>query len=254
MATPAASLRFAPIAAVRPSICTRNFSPGGARNHRSCPASYFFQLHAQWLKEFNATHCHTGRGMNGRAPLDVMDELLPPSERKAPADLEQFEWLFWDRVDRVVRNCRIELGNQVYTGADDSAMQTLYLLNHERIYIARDPDDVACAMAFDLDGKPIALLHCLELAEHGPVSEDKIRAISRFRNRSYRELKQAWELVRSGVPTFPEELAQRAGLPPKPVQTLAARPRLVAAATAPSAAPTYVEDDAREVLALMKEN
>jgi len=218
-------------------------------------ASRFFQLHRQWLLEFNATHCHTGRGMEGRAPLDVMNELLPAEQRKIPSDLEQFEWLFWDRDDRVVRNCRIELGNHTYTGADESAMQALYLVNHERISIARDPDDVGCAIAFDGDGKPLALLHSQELTEHGPISADKIKAISRFRNRSYRELQQAWAVVQSGVPTEVELLAQRAGLPPpSSPQILPPRMRAAAAGIAPSAAPTYVEDDAREVLALMKEN
>ncbi|MBZ5627731.1 MAG: Mu transposase C-terminal domain-containing protein [Acidobacteriia bacterium] len=217
------------------------------------PASYFFQLHRQWVLEFNATHCHTGRGMDGRAPLDVMNELLPAEQRKIPSDLEQFEWLFWDREDRVVRNCRIELGNHTYTGADESAMQALYLVNHERISVARDPDDVGCAIAFDDDGKPLALLHSQELTEHGPISADKIKAISRFRNRSYRELQQAWLMVQSGVPTEIEMLAQRAGAPPQPSpQILPPRPRAMMAA--PSAAPTYVEDDAREVLALMKGN
>ena len=221
------------------------------------PASYFFQLHRQWVVEFNATHCHNGRGMNGRAPLDVMNELLPVEQRRIANDLAKLEWLFWDREDRVVRNCRVELSNHTYTGADEGAMQALYLANHERIWIARNPDDVGCAIALDSDGKPLALLHSQELTEHGPISEDKIKAISRFRNRSYRELRQAWAMVQSGVPTEVELLAQRAGAPQQAqLQILPPRARVASAphALAASAAPTYVEDDAREVLALMKEN
>ena len=201
----------------RPDVCReaekqhKLFEKGDRQSSPFIPASAFVALHRQWTYEFNSTHAHGGRGMEKRAPLDVMNELLPAGQRRIP-DMAQLEPLFWDRVERKVSNCKIDDRGYSYEGIDAAAAAAMYLANDSRIMVARDPHDRAYALALDGDGRLIARLHCQELVARGPQSEDAVKAVSRFRHRVFRAGKQYWNLVQQGVPTEIELLAERARL------------------------------------------
>ncbi len=230
---------------------------GERRDTPLIAASIFIQLHQQWTQEFNAAHPHSGRGMNGRAPLEVMNELAPPAQRQIPNMLE-LEPLFWDRLDRTVANAMIKIGRWEYEGADSESAAAMYLANGQIIRVARDPADIAFAVACDSEGRAIARLQCKELVARGPQSLDKIQAIQKLRGRLNRASRQFWKVARAGVPTELELLAERGGIVPATIEAIApalpdgaavARPRPVETSTA-----VYKNDVVRELRALLNED
>ena len=176
-------------------------------------ASEFVMLCRYWTEEFNATHCHSGQGMNGRTPYEVMDELLPPSQRRM-IDIVQIAELFWERQDRVVSNATVQLSNMTYCGADETSARAMYLANGSKVRVAFDPENAGQAVAYELtDGKPLARLQCQQLVARGPESAEAIANMTTWRNRLRRASKESWRLITSGVPTEIEFLRDRAGLP-----------------------------------------
>jgi transposase InsO family protein len=179
------------------------------------PASRFIALYQQWLKEFNCGHEHSGRGMNDRAPFEVMEELLPPGQRKIP-DMAELQPLFWDRRELTVTNCAVQIWKHPYRPAldDEEGIRRMYGVNGTRVQVACNPDDVAFALAYDAEtGKFLAHLVAQELVERGPQSQEQIQAVMRIGRRLQREIREAWSFIRYGVPSEMELLAERAGLP-----------------------------------------
>lgn len=179
------------------------------------PASHFMALCGQWLDEYNRTHEHGGLGMDGRAPLDVMDELLPLAQRRIPA-MAELAPLFWDEQRRKVRNGKVELDGATYSAPldDEQAQQNMYLANARTVVVRRDPQDASRALAFE-DGPSGALLARLEsdeLRAQGPIPEDELRAHLRLRARLDRAAKKAADAMAYGVPREIDLLADRAGL------------------------------------------
>ena len=244
----------------RPDTCRE-----AERLHRLClkgerkdspfmPASHFIALHRQWTEEFNSTHEHGGRGMEERSPYAVMNELLPPENRIIP-DMAELEPLFWDRVERIVSNCKIERDGIEYEAGDEADAAAMYLANGTKVLVARDPEDTSRALALNQDGQLIARLHSKELAVRGPQSEDAIKGISRLRGHLIKAGKRFWKLAEHGVPKEIGLLAARAkAVPPASdsLKPIANRLALAAAVGNTSPRPLYTEDIVERVRAALR--
>lgn len=192
----------------------KEFLAGRRRESPLPGAKFFIQLHAQWLQEYNATHSHSGRGMNGRAPMAVMDELLPVSERKIP-DMAELEPLFWDVRECKVTNCKVQVNNATYSAVQDPQdQQSMYLANGETVAVHCDPNDMASALAFENvpNGKLLARLVSDELAAQKPITHDEVKAMIRQRARLRKASNQAVAILTNGVPSEIDLLAQRGQL------------------------------------------
>jgi hypothetical protein len=210
------------------------------------PASEFALLLRAWVNEYNRLHPHTGRGMNGRAPLDVMDELLPPAER-TPVDIMRMEEAFWAHKELSIHNGQVMLFGEAYIGANEFECARLLLCDDTKITVAYDPDDVDRALAIS-GGQIIARLEPKGLVDRGLAGERDARseaaiAATLRRGRSMRKRSEEfWQFVSQGVPTMLDGLRQRAGLPAaKPM----ASPKLLQATSndqLDSDAAPYVDD------------
>ena len=207
----------------------------------------FMALHAQWLLEYNTTHHHTGVGMDGRTPLEVMNELHPADQRQIP-NMVQLEPLFWDRQVRTVANCEVQLDNLRYFAApgDEQSQANMYLANGTEIAIHRDPEDATQALAVEnkSDGALLARLVTDQLQTL--TTEEDVRAICRQRARLRKASRQAIATLTYGVPTELELLQQRAtgtadaqpaaaGVAPRARPTLRTEPLIVSDAVAQDA-------------------
>lgn len=154
-------------------------------------AREFIDAALAWMDHFNATWKHSGRGMNGRAPQQILDADLPPSSRTPvnPADVAQ---LFWDRQRRIVSEggC-IQLFNARYEPADAESAAALTLRIKREVLIACDPLSVGEAIALSHDGEFLGHLRAQALLVHGKTSADEIRASLRARRNIFKAVKQA---------------------------------------------------------------
>lgn len=196
-------------------------------------ASEFIVLARYWTEEFNATHAHGGRGMDNRSPYEVMDELLPANQRRK-VDIVEIAELFWERQERKVANCAVQIDGNPYVGADTESAGAMYRANDSKVMVAFDPENLGQAVAYDLsDGTPIARLECQTLVARGPDSKQAIQNMIEYRQHLRKRAKQFWREVRTGVPTEVELLRERAGLPiqglpqplpPKVIENVPLRP------------------------------
>ena len=180
--------------------------------------SSLITLHRQWTEEFNHDHKHSGRGMNGRTPYAVMDELLPPSQRQIP-DMEELAPLFWRQKELTVGNTQVKFEGLQYEGETPQDAGQMYCYNGRPVLVRRDPQNVGVAAAFNSDGEFIARLKCKELAlrvpdlSESPVTERAIKYVSRLRNKPWAAASKNgpfWKTISAGVPTEKELLAERA--------------------------------------------
>jgi len=175
-------------------------------------AKQFIALHAQWVKEFNESHPHTGRGMNGKSPAQVMDELLPVAQRQIP-DMLALAPLFWDVQKRKVSNCKIQINNATYSAAfdDPDGLGNMYLANETTIAVHCDPNDMAYALAFEdaPSGRLLARLVSDELAAQAPITAEHVKADARYRAKARKASMQSMAAATSGVPTEIDRLQQR---------------------------------------------
>jgi hypothetical protein len=128
----------------------KEFLAGKRQSTPLMGAKQFIALHAQWLKEYNETHPHSGRGMDGKTPMAVMDELLPVAQREIP-DMLALAPLFWDVQKRKVSNCKIQMNNTTYSAALDDAegQANIYQANESIIAVHCDPNDMANVLVFE---------------------------------------------------------------------------------------------------------
>ena len=245
----------------RPDACReaeklhRECMNGDRKDSPFMPASHFVALHRQWTDEFNSTHEHSGRGMEKRTPYEVMNELLPLEKRIIP-DMAALEPLFWDRVERIVSNCKIERDGIEYEASDEADAAAMYLANGTKVLVARDPEDIGRALALNKDGQFIACLYSKKLAARGPQSEDAIKGMSRLRGHLLKAGKRFWKLAASGVPTEVELLGARANAMPPAFDSLrpmANRLALAAAVGTPYTSPRYIEDVVERARAAMRD-
>jgi putative transposase len=180
-------------------------------------AKHFIELHAQFVDERNREHSHTGRGMKGRAPMDVMDELLPTHERRI-LDMAALEPLFWDVQKRLVTNCKVHINNSSYSAAVDDlqGQQNMYHANGGDVAVHCDPNDMACALAFEdaPSGALLARLVSDEWASRGRVTQEQVKAIQTQRARLRNASIESFGIIGANVPSEIELLERRGNLPP----------------------------------------
>ncbi len=145
-------------------------------------ASEFVTTARQWIEEYNSQHPHRGRGMKGRTPDEVFDELLLPGQRRLIESPEVLYALFWDRQRRKVSEggC-VQLYGERYEPADAESLAKLFLEIERDVIVACDPANLGEAIALDLDGRFLGRLRAQKLITRGPVSHEDVRASMRIR-------------------------------------------------------------------------
>ncbi len=176
-------------------------------------ASEFVAMARQWIEEYNATHVHGGRGMNGKTPGEVFEELLPPGQRRLPDDPHILDALFWSRERRrVMEGGCVQLYNQRYQPADEASSANLFMEIERDILVACDPCNLGDAIAMDLDGRVIGRLHAQKLIARGPVARDDVRAGMRKQRLVRRVVRDYIGSISEGHTTELDHLRKRAGI------------------------------------------
>lgn len=218
---------------------------GKANETPFLPASHLVELVQAWTEEYNTFHAHSGHGMDGRAPYDVMRELLPQPEL---VDVAAIEPLFWAHEPRIVSSCTVQINKQTYEGAGDHDAAAMYAANGTEITLAYDPDNLDRALAI-ANGQVIARLQRQQRLDRGlsgersPQTEAEIARIQRMGRANYKAAMRFWQFATEGVPTMLDGLRERAGLPaPRPMDS----PKLLQASLSDeqlsSPAAPYVDD------------
>ena len=172
----------------RPEQCTdalkehQGFLKGKRKSSPLPLASEFLATARQWITEYNSQHPHSGRGMSGRTPDEVFDELLPTGQRRLIESPEVLYALFWDRQRRKVSEggC-VQLYGERYEPADGESLAKLFLEIERNVLVACDPANLGEAIALDLDGRFLGRLCAQKLVTRGPVSHEDIRASMKIR-------------------------------------------------------------------------
>lgn len=155
----------------------------GKRKSSPLPlASEFMATARQWVEEYNSQHGHGGRGMNGRTPDEIFNELLLPGQKRLIESPDVLYALFWDRQRRKVSEggC-VQLHGERYEPADPESLAKLFLEIERDVIVACDPANLGEAIALDLDGRFLGRLRAQKLITRGPVSHEDIRASMRIR-------------------------------------------------------------------------
>ena len=172
----------------RPEQCTdalkehQGFLKGKRKSSPLPLASEFLSTARQWITEYNSQHPHGGRGMSGRTPDEVFDELLPSGQRRLIESPEVLYALFWDRQRRKVSEggC-VQLYGERYEPTDGESLAKLFLEIERNVLVACDPANLGEAIALDLDGRFLGRLQAQKLITRGPVSHEDIRASMQIR-------------------------------------------------------------------------
>src|ERR1022692_2402651 len=172
----------------RPEPCTaalkehQAFLKGKRKSSPLPLASEFVAAARQWITEYNSQHPHGGRGMRGRTPDEVYNELLLPGQKRLIETPEVLYALFWDRQRRKVSEggC-VQLYGERYEPADGESLAKLFLEIERDVLVACDPANLGEAIALDLDGRFLGRLRAQKLITRGPVSYEDIRASMRIR-------------------------------------------------------------------------
>ena len=209
----------------RPEQCTeilkehQAFLKGKRKGSPLPLASEFIATARQWIEEYNSQHPHTGRGMSGRTPDEVFDELLSPAQRRLIESPEVLYALFWDRQRRKVSEggC-VQLYGERYEPADPESLAKLFLEIERNVIVACDPANLGEAIALDLDGRFLGRLKAQKLISRGPVSNEDIRASMRIRRTARKAITDYVNglsriRARAGDRTEVAHLQDRAGVP-----------------------------------------
>jgi transposase InsO family protein len=172
----------------RPEECTvalkehQAFLKGKRKTSPLPLASEFVATARQWIEEYNSQHPHSGRGMRGRTPDEVFNELLLPGQRRLIESPEVLYALFWDRQRRKVSEggC-VQLYGERYEPADAESLAKLFLEIERDVIVACDPANLGEAIALDLDGRFLGRLRAQKLIARGQVSHEDIRTSMRVR-------------------------------------------------------------------------
>jgi transposase InsO family protein len=241
----------------RPEQCTvalqehQAFLKGKRKTSPLPLASEFVATALQWIEEYNSQHPHTGRGMKGRTPDEVFDELLLPGQRRLIESPEVLYALFWDRQRRKVSEggC-VQLYGERYEPADGESLAKLFLEIERDVIVACDPANLGEAIALDLDGRFLGRLRAQKLITRGRVSHEDIRASMRIR-RTARKAIADYVTGLSGIRTHAGDrseisrLQDRAEMPREqalPSSALIRKQDLQAAAN-----PGFIDDIVREL-------
>jgi putative transposase len=191
----------------------------GKRKSSPLPtASEFIATARQWIADYNSQHPHSGRGMQGRTPDEVFDELLPPGQRSLVESPEALYALFWDRQRRRVSEggC-VQLYGERYEPADGESLARLFLEIERSVLVACDPANLGEAIALDLDGRFLGRLRAQKLLTRGPVSHEDIRASMQIRRTARKAVADYVDglsriRARAGDRTEIAQLQSRAGM------------------------------------------
>ena len=240
----------------RPEQCTialtehQAFLKGKRKNSPLPLASEFIATARQWVEEYNAQHSHGGRGMKGRTPDEVFNELLVPGQRRLIESPEVLYALFWDRQRRKVSEggC-VQLYGERYEPADGESLAKLFLEIERDVMVACDPANLGEAIALDLDGRFLGRLRAQKLITRGPVSHEDIRASMRIRRTARKAIADyvtglSGIRTRAGHKTEVAHLQHRADMP----EQQNPRPHVMRAQDLQAAAgPDFIDDIVREL-------
>jgi len=179
------------------------------------PDVLFIDGALQFIEEYNAA---PQERLDRKSPNQIFDQQWPPTNRHA-VDRRQLDQLFWQRDERtILQGGCVELNKVRYEPTDEGFMR-LSLIQGKHAMIARDPYNLAAAVAFDLEtGEFLGELQVQELVAqtpHGRFSVDGIRAQARRKSkiikhsRDYLAAVQAIA-VANGWKSEPERLLDRA--------------------------------------------
>jgi putative transposase len=241
----------------RPEECTvalrehQAFLKGKRKSSPLPLASAFVATARQWIEEYNSQHPHTGRGMKGRTPGEVFDELLLPGQRRLIESPEVLYALFWDRQRRKVSEggC-VQLYGERYEPADAESLAKLFLEIERDVIVACDPANLGEAIALDLDGRFLGRLRAQKLITRGPVSHEDIRTSMRVRRTARKAIADyvtglSSIRTRAGDRSEISHLQDRAEMPSEqalPSSTLIRKQDLQTAA-----GPDFIDDIVREL-------
>jgi transposase InsO family protein len=241
----------------RPEPCTdalkehQGFLKGKRKSSPLPLASEFMATARQWITEYNSQHPHSGRGMSGRTPDEVFNELLPSGQRRLIESPEVLYALFWDRQRRKVSEggC-VQLYGERYEPADGESLAKLFLEIERNVLVACDPANLGEAIALDFDGRFLGRLRSQKLITRGPVSHEDIRASMKIRHTARKAIADyvtglSCIRARAGDRTEIDHLQDRAEMPsekysppPAPIQI---RPKDLKTA----ACPDFIDDIVR---------
>jgi putative transposase len=216
------------------------------------PLSQIIQLLDAWFEERNEYHQHSGDGMNGRAPYEVMRELLPNPQ---PVDVTAIEPLFWEHKSCTVQRTAVQVDNEIYEGIGETDRAAMYALNGQKINVAYDPYDRSRALAI-VDRRVVAELQPkprVDRALPGQRSEASEIIIARTLREGgvgYKRAVMPWNIAQRGVPTLLDGLRERHQIAAAPV--VASMPAISSRATAPVIEPAWPEDEAEKFLKRME--
>jgi transposase InsO family protein len=241
----------------RPEECTvalrehQAFLKGKRKDSPLPLASEFVASARQWIEEYNSQHPHTGRGMKGRTPDEVFDELLLPGQRRLIESPEVLYALFWDRQRRKVSEggC-VQLYGERYEPADAESLAKLFLEIERDVVVACDPANLGEAIALDLDGRFLGRLRAQKLITRGPVSHEDIRTSMRVRRTARKAIADyvtglSSIRARAGDRSEVAHLQERAEMPEEQAPPWATSMRKQHLQTA--ANPGFIDDIVREL-------
>jgi putative transposase len=226
----------------------------GKRKNSPLPlASEFIATARQWIAEYNSQHPHGGRGMRGRTPDEVFNELLLPGQRRLIETPDVLYALFWDRQRRKVSEggC-VQLYGERYEPADGESLAKLFLEIERDVLVACDPANLGEAIALDLDGRFLGRLRAQKLITRGPVSHEDIRASMRIRRTARKAIADyvtglSGIRARAGDRSEISHLQHRAEMP-REKQSSSSPPTLIRPQDLQTAArPDFIDDIVREL-------
>ena len=240
----------------RPEQCTaalkehQGFLKGKRKSSPLPLASEFIATARQWIAEYNSQHPHGGRGMRGRTPDEVFNELLLPGQKRLIETPDVLYALFWDRQRRKVSEggC-VQLYGERYEPADGESLAKLFLEIERDVLVACDPANLGEAIALDLDGRLLGRLRAQKLITRGPVSHEDIRASMRIRRTARKAIADyvtglSGIRARAGDRTEISQLQDRAEMPrEKQLPPTLIRPQDLETA----ARPDFINDIVREL-------
>ena len=209
--------------------------------------SDFIIMAEQAIREYNARG-HSGRAMNGRSPDAIFEQGCPEAGRTIP-DMMALGPLFWECQTRTVqRGGYIELYREKYEGIDGQTMGSLFAAIDQKVHVACDPNNLAEALVYDLDGQCLGTIRAHALVEHGPNSREEIKASLRNRRLMLSVMKRYIAYRAQGVPTELDSLRRRAGFPIIEAELPSPAPKRLSAAASADSRPKYVEDVVDELM------
>ena len=184
-----------------------------------------------WIERYNSEHHHSGDGMDGKTPAQVMEELYPASERRLP-DMALIEHFFWEMHERKITRGGVEVDGVRYApalGDDAGAVALLHAREEGKEFaVWRNPDDLSAAVIYEPGGALVA--HVFADTGARRTREQQKEIVSQ-QKRLRRNVRESIAAICDGVPTPLEEFETREGLRRVPFDRAAIEPRKLPASS-----------------------